>query len=581
MYRWIAVFLMLFVLSPAVMSAQASGEEIKEETVDHVVIEDEQTADPAEGYIFQELYKKKKTGSRLISRLVGSSLTGTDRKLYDNLKQGITSVAAGEQTSTVFIVPLETIYPVLSFTSEDLGVEQLSVDGVVTPEAESAAREKIKSYHSAVIISALLADCPYELYWYNKSVSGGCVVTIGLRYILSEDGQAVTVNGYIKFSMSVAEEYAAGIYEVDPSFGQSVSMAAANAWKIVEQYKGYSDYERLLAYKNAICDLVSYNYDAAGGSDVPYGNPWQLVWVFDGNEDTNVVCEGYAKAFQYLNELSASSISVISPQGTVNGAAHMWNIVTMETGRKYLVDVTNCDSGMPGCPNELFLVGCISGNVDDGYQTAVGLHYVYNTNVFSESDLTLSRWNYLDAWPEVPVCTFSASKGFVGYQLAVRLNEDADEIALQENGKTYACAGRYALIPLEETGTQHFTIAAVRDGLMSDYGDTFTLEVKEMPEPVLRLPEGVLSIEEEAFRGVQAPAVQVPATVRQIGDYAFADNKILLLAETGNAVFSMNVFENCPDVMICVKDAEFGFQRGGEFLVMQERNKEDTGTVSD
>lgn len=32
----------------------------------------------------------------------------------------------------------------------------------------------------------------------------------------------------------------------------------------------------------------------------------ELIWVFDGDSSTNVVCEGYAKAFQYLCDLSGA-----------------------------------------------------------------------------------------------------------------------------------------------------------------------------------------------------------------------------------------------------------------------------------
>ena len=578
MYRWIAVFLVLLVMSAVGITTQAMGEEILEEDQENVIIPGEQNTDLAASYIHQELYRKKYSSLFRIPRLIGNLLTGVDRVIYDGLKQEIVSVAAGERTSTAFIFPVETLYSVHSFTAEDLGVEALSTDGTLTQEAESAAKGMVKSYHSSTIISALQADCPYELYWYNKAAGGGCKVSSALQCVLSQDGQTVTVNGYIKFSMAVAEEYATDVYEVDPSYGQSVRAAAENAWRIVEQYKTYSNYDRLLAYKNAICDLVSYNYDAAGG-DVPYGNPWQLVWVFDGNEDTNVVCEGYAKAFQYLNDLSSSSVTVISPQGTINGGSHMWNIVKMENGRNYLVDVTNCDSGMAGYPDKLFLVGYASGSVSDGYQTEIGLTYAYRAStVFPQEDLTLSSWNYLDAWPEVPICSFSATKGFTGYQLAVRLNEDADEIILQENGAAFACVERDALIPLEEAGTQQFTIAAVRDGLTSDYGETFSLEVMVPPSSALRIPEGVLSIEEEAFRGIQAAAVVVPSSVRQICDYAFADNESLALAETGSAAVSATAFDHCPHVVLCIEDMKKGFQGETEFLVL--RNGTDDSTAA-
>ena len=90
--------------------------------------------------------------------------------------------------------------------------------------------------------------------------------------------------------------------------------------------------------------------------------------MFDGDPETNVVCEGYAKAFQYLCDLSTFSDPNINSYivtgvmaGGTGAGPHMWNMVTLEDGNHYLVDVTNCD-GDPnssevsiGYPDKLFL----------------------------------------------------------------------------------------------------------------------------------------------------------------------------------------------------------------------------------
>ena len=81
-----------------------------------------------------------------------------------------------------------------------------------------------------------------------------------------------------------------------------------------------------------------------------YGNPWQLIWVFDNDDSTNVVCEGYSKAFQYLCDkgfAGSSTISCDTVTGTMGGATgagnHMWNLVTID-GDSYLADITNSDT---------------------------------------------------------------------------------------------------------------------------------------------------------------------------------------------------------------------------------------------
>ena len=40
--------------------------------------------------------------------------------------------------------------------------------------------------------------------------------------------------------------------------------------------------------------------------------------------------------------------------GGTGAGDHMWNIVTMDDGCNYLVDVTNCDTGSIGAPGKLF-----------------------------------------------------------------------------------------------------------------------------------------------------------------------------------------------------------------------------------
>ena len=103
-------------------------------------------------------------------------------------------------------------------------------------------------------------------------------------------------------------EFASDTYAVDPSRIETVKTAARNAKAIVSQYKNYSDYAKLYAYAAEICHLASYNTPASKpGWDMSEQGPWKLIWVFDGDPATTVVCEGYTQAFQYLCELSSFS----------------------------------------------------------------------------------------------------------------------------------------------------------------------------------------------------------------------------------------------------------------------------------
>ena len=105
---------------------------------------------------------------------------------------------------------------------------------------------------------------------------------------------------------AVAADYAgADAYTVDTEKTGATQVAVQNAKQIVEQNAALTDYDKLVAYRDAICSLVDYNHEAADNDGTPYGDPWQMIYVFDGDPDTKVVCEGYSKAFQYLFDISS------------------------------------------------------------------------------------------------------------------------------------------------------------------------------------------------------------------------------------------------------------------------------------
>ena len=319
------------------------------------------------GYIERAMYPSAgQSGSLRSNGNVGTRLQGVTGKLYTLLRQKVEKVAAGELDNTEFLLSIRDIYEDVAYSAADLGVDTLTdANGEVTLPAVFAFWIETQADVSKVI-DALLADCPYDLYWYDKtSPTSWNNVTCRL------DGDRLRImdyaTGVIRLRFPVAAEYSVsggvGTYAVDTQKGQSVQAAAENAKKIIEANRSCGDLQKLIAYKDAICDLVTYNRAASSGEIANYGNPWQLVWVFDGDPDTNVVCEGYSKAFQYLCELSTfsgdvSAISVTGVMGSDRGGAglHMWNLVTIG-GVRYIADITNCDAGSVGAPDKLFMRG--------------------------------------------------------------------------------------------------------------------------------------------------------------------------------------------------------------------------------
>ena len=249
------------------------------------------------------------------------SLTAVERAVYDAMIPQVIRVADGEETSTVFAASLTGPGLQDSYTAEDLGVSALIEDGNMTDEAYNAMSEL---YDLSKVIYALKADLPYAFYWYGNSYS---YTSVSYR----TDGSTIWFNpSNITISLRPADDYKAGEYLTDSTKTSAAKKVVEKAHAIVEANDSLDDYGKLTAYKNAVCGLTEYNYAAAGGQyQYYYGDPWQLVYVFDEDPDTNVVCEGYSKAFQYLCDLtdfSDPTCGAISVVGGMYEVKAIWRI---------------------------------------------------------------------------------------------------------------------------------------------------------------------------------------------------------------------------------------------------------------
>ena len=363
----------------------------------------------------------EQSGRKRAPKSAAAGLSGIDKAIYENIASGLPQIAAGERASTVFEIAVNELGLDKTFwTAGELGIPSIftldeSGDIIVDDEGNAsiseeaiAAIEEMTTYDLSIVIDALLADYPYQLYWYEKTqetTSTGYEVTS--LYDDEAGDYVVGITGVFLISFPVAEEYSAGDYLVDMFIGQSVQTSVAKANAIVMDHTGESDFEKLCSYREEICNLVSYNEEAAAGG-VSYGNPWQMIWVFDEDPETNVVCEGYAKAFKYLCDQTEFSgdISCITVTGTMTGGTgegpHMWNIVNMEDGKKYLTDITNCDRGTIGEPDLLFLAGYSIMDGTDSYTITTengSVSYTYGQDTLSlygADFLILSENSYRD-----------------------------------------------------------------------------------------------------------------------------------------------------------------------------------------
>ena len=243
----------------------------------------------------------------------GEMLTGDEKTLYDALVPFIKQVACGQRESaSISIGQALTGYPVdveATFTGSGFTGTQLGR-----------------------VIDALMADLPFEFYWYEKT-SGCSASRISTGSSLLQ----------IILSFSVADNYNTGDpFTADTAKTGAAAQSVARAKDIVNTYASKSDYEKLVGYKEEICDLVDYNWDAAWdnvfSTDI---DPWQLIYVFDGNPETRVVCEGYSKAFQYLCDLTdfKGDVTCYAVTGFMDGGGHMWNIVSIKDVNYFAVIV--------------------------------------------------------------------------------------------------------------------------------------------------------------------------------------------------------------------------------------------------
>ena len=233
------------------------------------------------GYVDQLFYDGVNDGIATLGNVGADKLTDPKLKAaYTGLKGYVEKIAAGEMTSTKELdIPFS-----MTWTTGALGSD--------FDAAADAAGDAISKVIDPVI-SYLLMDCPYDFYWFDKTETGGYLFS----YDFTLKGGTYSISR-LKFYFSVAAEYraAGNEYQLDAAKVSGVKKAADNAKAIVTKYAGEEDAYKLAAYCQEICDLVSYNTSAAEDWMTPYGNPWQLIWVFDGDNTTDVVCEGYSGA---------------------------------------------------------------------------------------------------------------------------------------------------------------------------------------------------------------------------------------------------------------------------------------------
>ena len=354
------IFIGIFLISCVPLNALAAEGEVKTEKIT-------ESSEEFEEIDFEEIALDKlmydyDTSTYAIHQV--DTLTDEEKELYFTVKEIVEKIAQNGGATAVEI-PTPTALSGKQFGSSE--------------NMKKAIRNLF-----AKSISCLKYDYPELFYWQKKQN----LYNVSYSFY---DG-VFELMDTMTLVFEVDPEYAgADNHQVNPNkmniAKQSIQNAKIEAAAIKDS--GANDWEKLREIKNRICELTDYNYDALS-TTYSKNDAWQLINVFDYDSQTNVVCEGYSKSFQYLSDLvfaDNTDVEVYCVIGDLiqnnKPGAHMWNIVRYN-GDSYLTDVTICDQGTT--LDTLFMISEENSTVtknEDGSYTVTGwggepLTYVYN-----------------------------------------------------------------------------------------------------------------------------------------------------------------------------------------------------------
>ena len=179
-------------------------------------------------------------------------LNAAEKHVYCVLRDSFSRVSNGEQTETEFEMNMTGLGIRCSFGS-------------------------VFGFDIGKIQTALWMDCPDVMYWNYRSKGWEFEYQYLEEANNSGDVTSLTVR------CEVLPEYAPSEsdgYRTDPDKILVAERALQNAQALVDQCSGLSDYDKLVAYRDYICDQVEYDYAAAEMPDEDKGKgPWQIVHV--------------------------------------------------------------------------------------------------------------------------------------------------------------------------------------------------------------------------------------------------------------------------------------------------------------
>ena len=346
------------------------------------------------------------------------------KEFYKQTKLHIENIANGRENLAIIPVICDSAKTGWSWTKKELGLldsesfleEMKDADGniiydydgvtpiMVPSEKVSAAVRKFISPDIDLLVNVLDSDCPCELYWFDKE-SG---VITDFKCVCDEKSLDVCE---LTLYFTVSDDY------IDTSAGhpfalgkrpERVAIAFNNAGKIVKKYSSEDDRQKLDSYRKEIYQLAS----CCKAENAFNGYEDEIISVFDQDANTESTHEGYAKAFQYLCNISRfedKSLACCTVEGFLNDKPHLWNIVR-KNNESFLCDLYSSDDKAQEFSDALFMKNCADSNMEEidralSYkENKNGFLYTYGENTLSlykNSDILDLKGTFVKAVPEI------------------------------------------------------------------------------------------------------------------------------------------------------------------------------------
>jgi hypothetical protein len=292
----------------------------------------------------------------------GAKVSSADKRVYEYIKKKAQKLNTGKASSTTITIPLSVLGLNKPFTRAQFKKLKASYSSKTHYLKISKTNFfKIFTYKgindSNIFLMFYLND-PLEFSWIKYYGSN-------FEYYIEQSKNyklkvKKTKKGYLLYNSKKAlplEIEPSALYgsngKLSTSGRRRIQKAIANAQAIINQNAGYDDLTKLRNYKKAICDLTSYDDYYETEYNAGYYDDASMISVFDGNDATGTICQGYARAFKYLCDhttFSDPNIKCYSVIGMMRGSdddwgGHMWNMIHMSDGKNYVCDVTNSDTG--------------------------------------------------------------------------------------------------------------------------------------------------------------------------------------------------------------------------------------------